>query len=104
MGKWGQLRRDDIRPFLGSPQRATDSIVDACHAQGIEVWSSLRMNDLHDSSSDCLENTNDPLKAQQPEYLIGRPEDRELGDELIENILWTAFNFERHEVRRYRLD
>jgi len=101
---WG-AQNPGLCPCLGSHEHATDVIVEACHAEGLEVWGSLRMNDIHDSfSADCLESANDPLKAQHPEYLIGKPEDRELPQELTERYLWTPFNFERPEVREYRLD
>ena len=102
-GAWGLKHRGPVWPALGTSQRATDIIVDACHAEGMEVWGSLRMNDLHDSLQD-LEDTNDPLKAQHPEYLIGRREDRDLPEERMERYLGTAFNFERPEVRQHRLD
>ena len=97
-GKWYT-----IRSFLGSCEHATDVIVRACHAKGMEVWGSLRMNDLHDWKRD-LEESSDPLKAQHPEYLIGTSENRDLPQERIERFLWTAFNFERPEVCQYRLD
>jgi hypothetical protein len=104
-GPFGEKYRGPIWPVLGSSQRATDLIVDACHARGMEVWGSLRMNDLHDAArADRLEDTNDPLKAEHPEYLLGKLEDRKLGNEAIERLLWTAFNFEYPEVRQHRLD
>ena len=100
-GAWG----GSVWPCLGSETHATNLIVDACHAKGIEVWGSLRINDLHDNFNAAnLEGTNDPLKAAHPEYLIGNLADRELPPELKERYLWTAFNFEREEVRNYRLD
>ena len=102
-GQFGLKYRGPIWPVLGSSERATDLIVDACHAEGMEVWGSLRINDLHDHGSD-LEESNDPLKAQHPEYLIGKTEDRDLPEERIERYLRTAFNFERPEVRQHRLD
>ena len=68
-----------------------------------QVWGSLRMNDLHDWKAD-LDQTADPLMAQHPEYLIGRPEDRDLPQERIDRSLRVAFNYERPEVRQYRLD
>ena len=101
---WGALN-PGIWPCLGSEEHATDIIVEACHGKGMEVWGSLRMNDIHDSfQAKTLEGTNDPLKAAHPEYLIGKPGDRELPRELAERHLWTPFNFEREEVRKYRLD
>lgn len=102
---WGAAEQVELWPCLESHDRATDIIVEACHARGIEVWGSLRMNDIHDSfSADCLENANDPLKAEHPEYLIGTTEDRSLPEEFTERYLWTSFNFERPEVREHRLD
>ena len=102
-GAWGQKYRGPVWPVLRSSTRATNLIVDACHTEGMEIWGSLRMNDLHDAGCD-LEETNDPLKGQHPEYLIGKSEDLELPQERIERSLVTAFNFERPEVRQYRLD
>lgn len=102
-GAFGQKHRAPIYPVLGSSARATDLIVEACHNKKMEVWGSLRMNDLHDATCD-LHETNDPLKAQHPEYLIGRTEDRDLPKELVERFLRTAFNFELAEVRQHRLD
>ena len=100
--------RKGPHPFvscLGSEQRAADLIIDACHANGMEIWASLRMNDIHDSfMAHRLEDTYDPMKAKHPEWLIGKTKDRELPEELTERYLWTAFNFEHKEVRNYRLD
>ena len=93
-----------VWPALGTNARATDLIVQACHDKGIEVWGSLRMNDIHDASAASLADTADPLKAKHPEYLIASAADRKLPSEVIEKRLWTAFNYARPEVRRYRLD
>ena len=101
---WGS-DYDKWWPCLGSPERASDLIVKACHEKGMEVWASLRMNDIHDSfRAKTLAEATDPLKAQHPEYLIGRQEDRSLPEPLTERYLWTAFNYARPEVRQYRLD
>jgi hypothetical protein len=100
---WGLKYRGPVWPVLGSSARATDLIVEACHAKGMEVWGSLRMNDLHDHWVD-LEEANDPLKAQHPEYLIGKDEDLGFPEERIERLMRTAFNYERSEVRKHRLD
>jgi hypothetical protein len=99
---WGPKHRGPIWPALGTSQRATDLIINACHAKRMEIWGSLRMNDLHDHELD-LEETNDPLKAEHPEYLIGKSDDRNLPEEHVERMLRTAFNFERPEVREHRL-
>ncbi len=94
-----------ILPCLGSSNHATDLIVDACHSRGLEVWGSLRMNDIHDSfRATSLDKTYDPLKGKHPEYLISPEDNRRLPPTLVERYLWTAFNFARPEVRRHRLN
>lgn len=102
---WNAGRRNiKIWPFIGTVDRATDIIVKACHAQGIEVWGSLRMNDVHDSfQASNLEDTAEPIKAEHPEYLLASEEDRHLPPEIVERHLWTALNFALPEVREYRL-
>ena len=105
---WGHLNQGHrgIFPCLGSEWHAADVIVDACHAKGMEVWASLRMNDIHDSfMAKTLEETHDPMKAKHPDWLIGTIEDRDnLPDELIEKRLWSAWDFEHEGFRDYRLD
>ncbi|MCK4591110.1 MAG: hypothetical protein KAT86_05095 [Candidatus Latescibacteria bacterium] len=101
---WGILHGDKVWPWLGTFERGTDIIVEACHAQGMEVWGSLRMNDLHDSfMADRLEDAAVPIKAEHPEYLIAPEQNRHLPDHLSERYLWTALNFALPEVRDYRL-
>ena len=104
---WGYLNQGNrgLVPCLGSEWRAADLIIDACHAKGMEVWASLRMNDIHDSfMAKTLEETHDPMKAEHPEWLIGTIEDRDnLPAELIEKRLWSAWNFEHKGLRDYRL-
>lgn len=101
---WGCLNRTFL-PCLGSEWRAADIIIDACHANGLEVWASLRLNDIHDSfMAKTLEGTFEPAKAEHPDWLLGTIRDRDsLPVELIEKRLWSALNFEREEVRNYRL-
>ena len=57
---WGGKR--GLVAGMHSNQQATDLIVQACHDQGIEVWGSLRMNDVHDASlATSLEEADDPI-------------------------------------------
>jgi hypothetical protein len=93
-----------LLPFLKSDGHATDLIVEACHRQGMEVWGSLRMNDIHDAlRAGTLQDADDPVKAQHPEWMLEPPESRELPDEVSERMMWTALNFALPEVRDYRL-
>ncbi len=105
---WGFLNRNPrtLLPCLESEWQAADMIVDACHAAGVEVWASLRMNDIHDSfMAKTLEQTHDPMKAAHPDWLIGTIDDRDnLPGGMIEKRLWSAFDFENEQVRNYRLD
>ncbi len=107
---WGG--REKLIPSLTSNEHATDLIVGACHEHGVEVWGSLRMNDLHDATrADSLDATADPMKALHPEWMIEpeelRPEESgpygALADGISEHYLWSAFNFEVSAVRNYRL-
>lgn len=100
---WGG-ERYAIDPLLGSCARATELIVEACHRNRVEVWGSLRINDLHDAQRNRLEDTHEPLKATHPELLVGDIADRQYGKERIERTLWAALNFEHAQVRQYRLD
>ena len=101
---WG-ARGGALWPFIESYERAADIVVEACHEQNMEVWGSLRMNDLHDSfAADTLAETAEPIKAEHPEYLIGTDDNRVMPRELSEWLLWTALDYERPEVRKYRLD
>lgn len=99
---WGK-GNEKLHPCLESSERATDLIVEAGHRAGMEVWGSLRMNDLHDAFRGSLAEANDPLKREHPEYLCYR-QDEGYPSDVKESTLWTAFNFARPEVRQYRLE
>ena len=102
---WGAQGPHKMWPFLHSDAHAADLIVQACHSQGMEVWGSLRMNDIHDSfMAESLDKAFEPIKAEHPEYLIAPESDRDLPGELTERRLWAALNFAHSEVRQYRLD
>ncbi len=107
---WGG--RDALFRCLESNAHANDLVVEACHEHGVEVWASLRMNDLHDSTrSESLEETADPTKALHPDWMIESEELRpresgpwgEVADGISEHYLWSAYNFELPAVREYRL-
>ncbi len=102
---YGSLRGHTVLwPWLETFERATDIIVEGCHAHGMEVWGSLRINDIHDAfMAHSLEDTAEPIKAEHPEYLIAPERDRFLSGHLTERLLWTALNFALPEVREYRL-
>ena len=75
------------RPFaagMKSNQQATDLIVEACHARGLEVWGSLRMNDIHDASrATHWKQRDDPMKARHPDWLLRPPGSQGAAGELL---------------------
>ena len=92
-------------PCIESHAQANDWIVEACHARGVEVWGSLRMNDTHDSfMANSLGEAHEPIKAEHPEYLIVPQSERPEFAELAERWQWTSLDFSHDEVRAYRLD
>lgn len=91
-------------PGVKSASHANDLIVEKCHARGMEVWASLRMNDIHDSRARGLEHVHDNLKRQHPKLLVAPEEHRHLPVELAERSQWTVFNYARPEVRQHRLN
>ena len=110
VGKGGSPRRAGHRhyvlhPFLESPDHATELVVQECHANGLEVWGSFCMNDIHDSfRARDLEDTGEAFKAEHPDCMIipgarGRYPEKKV----TEWYLWTALDFSRPEVRDYRL-
>ena len=92
-------------PCLGSYERVCDIVIDACHENEVEVWASLRMNDLHSAfRSTSLADADEPFKTEHPEYLLAPESARQLPAELTENRLWMGLNFAHEEVRQYRHD
>ena len=87
-----------------SATHATDLVVDWCHDNDLEVWGSLRMNDIHDSRARNMDHVHDPLKRMHPELLVAPEENRLLPAELAERSQWTVFNYARQEVHGHRLD
>ncbi|MDP7384962.1 MAG: hypothetical protein QF593_02925, partial [Nitrospinota bacterium] len=61
---WHPHRGRKPDPGLGDPNQV---IVEAAHREGMEIFASLRMNDIHCSS----DLTVRPLKRERPDLLIG---------------------------------
>ena len=88
-----------------SYEQVNDIVIRACHEQGLEVWASMRMSDLHAAfRSRTLEELDDVFKTQHPEYLMAPMTDRQLPSELTEQRLWVSFDYTHPEVRQHRLD
>ncbi len=92
-------------PCFSSYEEVRDLVIEACHARGMEVWASLRMNDLHGAwRSVSIHDLDDPFKIQHPEFLLAPESSRDLASELTEHMLWAGLNFVHPEVRQHRLD
>ena len=88
-----------------SYEQVNDIVIRACHEQGLEVWGSVRMSDLHAAfRSRTLEELDDVYKTQHPEYLMAPMTDRQLPSELTEQRLWVSLDYTHPEVRQHRLD
>jgi len=74
--------------------------VQFCHENDLEVFFTYRVNDIHDSFLDFELST---WKREHPEYLMGKPEDRQKYLESDPRRRWTSLDFDLPEVRTYLL-
>ena len=80
--------------FIAQGTDPLEIVVEFCHANGIEVFWSMRMNDVHDAWGAWYSPfLFPPLKKAHPEYLMGTEEDRPV------NGGWTAVDFGHEEIR-----
>ena len=97
-------------PGLGDPHQV---MVDAAHREGIEIFASLRMNDIHCSSDGTLR----PLKRERPDLIIGGDFAGKQFPYLLEGekgrpaggyplgvmqSFWAGYNYAKPEVRELR--
>ncbi len=75
-------------------------VVQFCHENDLEVFFTYRVNDIHDSFLDFELST---WKREHPEYLMGKPEDRQKYLETDPRRRWTSLDFDIPEVRDYLL-
>lgn len=87
--------RNIARDLIDMATDALKMIVDYGHANNIEVFFSMRMNDTHDGahSPDKPYPLFPPLKAEHPEYLIGSLDNKPKYGQ------WSAVDYGRPEVR-----
>ena len=62
--------------------------IEAAHANSMEVFASLRMNDIHESLSSLFGGLVTPLKKEHPEYCIG--ESKEYPKNSIMRFAWRS--------------
>ena len=80
---------------------AQEAIIGAARRAGMEIFASLRMNDIHDAWRPELW---DPLKLSRPDVLLGTQEGKSLPQDAIMNAFWSGFDYAKPEVRQYILD
>ncbi len=101
-------------PFI---TRARQANIRAARQAGMEIFATLRMNDIHDAWAPKL---SDPLKVERPDLLIGEQYWPDGYPHLLEGeeaqarggypksallrAFWSAFDYAQPEVRQYFLD
>jgi len=87
--------RNVARELIDQGTDALKMIVDFSHANNLEVFCSMRMNDTHDAAHrpDNPYPLFPPLKEQHPEWLIGTPENRS------PHAPWSSVDYTRPEIR-----
>ena len=81
-------------------QQGTDDlrlVIEASRKQGIEVFWSMRMNDIHDNAKDPSEIAQ--WKKDHRHVLMGRPEDKERFPPEDPRHIWTFVDYSHPEVR-----
>ena len=68
------------------------------HEAGIEIFWTHRINDIHDSFTNCLLTH---WKRQHPQYMMGTPEDMKRYDITHPRYMWSTLDFEKPEVLEY---
>ena len=111
-----QLSRDDftkdehwqlyenVRLMIGRGRDMTKDVVDAGHRVGMEVFASVRMNDLHDSNPRWVDFFR-KIKRDHPEYMLGDSVNVYARPGITYKFSpKTALNYALAEVREYQLN
>jgi hypothetical protein len=93
----GASRSNRILPAL--QRLGTDPlrlVIERCREQKMEVFWTLRLNDIHDYSRTT---SRARWKHERPELVMGTPEEAARFDQRDPRIVWTLADFERKEIR-----
>jgi len=97
----GAVQADPIASRLRElDECGTDDLtlaIEACRGRGIEIFWTMRMNDIHDSGRDAAMISQ--WKKDHPHMLMGRPEDRTTYPPSDPRHVWTSADFAYPEVR-----
>lgn len=88
---------------------ATQRHLDAARNNGIEIFASIRMNDVHDANLPSASHLTYPLKITHPELMLGNEAALQMGREAypegaVMRRFWCGFDWAREEVRQHFLD
>lgn len=98
-GEMALNTRDNIASLKTAGLDVLQIAVEFCRANGIELFFSHRINDIHDTFVDWL---LDRWKREHPEYLMGtREEAAKAGGGDSPRHWWSALDFEKPEVLDY---
>ena len=89
-------------PAMKAPpeiDRMTRAYLEAAKEAGMEIFASIRMNDIHDAWAPRLTY---PLKMARPDLLLGARRDH--APDAIMRAFWSGFDYAKEEVRRHFLD
>ncbi len=86
----GMLRREGVDSLSLVTKRG--------HEAGLEVFWTHRINDIHDSFTDCLLTH---WKREHPQYLMGTPDDMKQYDISHPRYMWSTLDFDIPEVLDY---
>ncbi len=90
----------DMRPHPRL-DKLTRGYTDAAHEAGMEIFASLRMNDIHDAWAEKLTY---PLKVQRPDLLIGEKQMYSRDEDTLMCAFWSGFDYAKEEVREHFRD
>lgn len=84
-----------VRPLIECGADPLKVMVDFCHANGIEIFHSQRINDRHDRGTQPsrIHPEFSPFKQQHPEFLMGHIDHRP------PHANWTAVDYSHSQVR-----
>ena len=88
--------RDNIRALAKAGHDTLGMACEFCRANDLEVFFSLRINDIHDS---FLPWELSRWKREHPEVMMGKPADWDTYPETSPRHWWSALDYEMDEVR-----
>ena len=91
---------DNIERLKAAGHDVLDLVIEFCRDEGLEVFFTHRINDIHDSMASCNFELS-RWKREHPEYCLGRPEAMGKYDLNDPRYWWSALDFELAEVRHY---